>query len=54
MPDSWANALFDYDGQPTSDPTKGEPLQKWNGERPIEDLVFKIWDQPEHGVIKTG
>jgi serine/threonine-protein kinase SRPK3 len=54
MPGSWEDTLFDYDGQPTKDPTKGKPLEKWEGERPIKDLVCKIWDQPENGVVNTG
>jgi serine/threonine-protein kinase SRPK3 len=57
MPGSWEvreDILFDYDGQPTKEPTKGEPLEKWEGKRPFKDLVYKIWDQPENSVIKTG
>jgi serine/threonine-protein kinase SRPK3 len=54
MPGSWEDVLFDYDGQPTKEPTKGEPLEKWEGKRPIKDLVYKIWDQPESSIVKTG
>ncbi|RDL42170.1 Uncharacterized protein BP5553_02149 [Venustampulla echinocandica] len=54
MPSSWEDILFDYDGQPTKEPTKGEPLEKWEGKRPIKDLVFKIRDQPENSVVDTG
>lgn len=52
VPMLWEGTLFDYDGQPTTDPTKGEPLWKWKweNERPLKDLVYKIWDQPKNGV----
>jgi len=42
MPSSWKDILFNYDGQPTKEPTKGKPLEKWKGKRPIKDLVYKI------------
>ena len=54
MPGSWEDTLFDYDGQPTKDPTKGELIEKWKGKWPIKDLVYQIWDQPENNVVKTG
>lgn len=53
-PSSWGVTLFDYNGQPTKDTANGEPLEKWNTERPIKDLVFKIWDQPECNIALTG
>jgi serine/threonine-protein kinase SRPK3 len=42
MPSSWEDVLFDYNGQPTKEPTKGEPLEKWEGKQPIKDLIYKI------------
>ena len=44
LPGSWEFILFDYDGQPTKEPTKGSPLETWEGKRPIKDLIYKIWD----------
>jgi serine/threonine-protein kinase SRPK3 len=44
LPGSWEDILFDYDGQPTKEPTKGSPLETWEGKRPIKDLIYKIWD----------
>lgn len=35
IPDSWKNVLFDNDGQPTTDPTKGRPLELWGEKRPF-------------------
>lgn len=29
MSGSWEDVSFDYDGQPTKELTKGEPLEKW-------------------------
>lgn len=54
MPPEWQDTLWDYDGQPTKDPSKGEPLSKWEGERSLKDLVRGIWDQPEGNVVVTG
>jgi serine/threonine protein kinase len=54
LPSSWEDVLFDYDGQPTKDPTRGSPLETWEDNRPIKDLIYKIWDQPENSVVKTG
>lgn len=54
MPLEWQDTLWDYDGQPTKDPSKGKRLEKWEGERSLKDLVYKIWDQPEGDVVQTG
>ncbi len=54
IPGSWQDTLFDYDGQPTNDPAKGMPLEKWPDNRPLRDLVYNIYDQPENGVARTG
>ncbi|KAI1132257.1 kinase-like protein [Nemania abortiva] len=53
MPIEWQDTLWDYDGQPTKDPKKGKPLSKWQGERPLEDLVRRIWDQPKGDIVQT-
>jgi hypothetical protein len=49
---------MNYHRKPNSarrfNPTKGKPLEKWEGERPIEDPVNKIWDQPKNGVVNTS
>ncbi len=54
MPDSWQGTLFDHDGQPTRDPAKGMPLTKSPGKRPLRDLVYNIYDQPENGIARTS
>jgi len=54
MPREWQQTLWDDDGQPTKDPSKGEPLWKWEDERPLKDLVYKIWDEPEGRVVQSG
>lgn len=42
MPSLWEDILFNYNKQPTKQPTKGEPLKKWEDKQPIKDLVYKI------------
>lgn len=42
---SWREVLFGYDGQPTTDRTKGQPLELWGESRPIINLVQGIWDR---------
>jgi len=54
LPGSWGDTLFDYYGQPTKEPTKGSPLEPWEGKRSIKDLIYKIWDQPENSVVEAG
>jgi serine/threonine-protein kinase SRPK3 len=54
MPLEWQDTLWDYDGQPTKDPSRGRRFEKWEGERSLKDLVYKIWDQPEGDVVQTG
>ncbi|KAI1760345.1 kinase-like protein [Hypoxylon sp. FL1150] len=54
IPPEWQDTLWDYDGQPTKDPRKGRPISKWEGERPMKDLVYRIWDQPEGNIVQTG
>ncbi|KAH8771344.1 kinase-like domain-containing protein [Hyaloscypha finlandica] len=39
---------------PTKEPTKGSPLEPWEGKRSIKDLIYKIWDQPENSVVEAG
>ncbi|KAH6854697.1 kinase-like domain-containing protein [Chaetomium sp. MPI-CAGE-AT-0009] len=53
MPDSWQHILFDHQGQPTRDPSKGTPLAKSTDRRPLRDLVYNIYDKPENGVVET-
>jgi serine/threonine protein kinase len=53
-PISWGDVLFDYDGQPTTDSVKGPPLEIWDESRSLMDLVYKIWDQPQGGIVSTG
>ncbi|KAK3371934.1 kinase-like domain-containing protein [Podospora didyma] len=47
MPREWQQILWDEDGRPTREPGKGLPLQKWEDERPLKDLIYQIWDEPE-------
>lgn len=54
MPPEWEDTLWDYDGQPTKDPSKGKPFDPWEGERSLRDLVYRIWDQPDGDAIQTG
>lgn len=54
IPLEWQDTLWDYYGQPTKDPSKGKPLSKWEGERSLKDLVYRIWEQPEGNVVETG
>lgn len=56
LPDAWRDVLFDYEGQPTTDPEQGAPLKKpeVTYARPLRDLVYGIHDRPEDGVIETG
>ncbi|TGJ82365.1 hypothetical protein E0Z10_g6423 [Xylaria hypoxylon] len=51
MPSDWQQTLWDDDGQPTKDSSIGQPLCKWEDERPLKDLVYQIWDEPEGGVV---
>lgn len=54
IPDSWKNVLFDNDGQPTTDPTKGRPLELWGEKRPSVNLIQGIWDRPHGDMVNTG
>lgn len=38
IPDSWGKAIIDYDGQPTTDHTKGQPLELWDEVDQSSDL----------------
>lgn len=53
LPGSWEDTLFDYDGQPTKDTAKGEPLWKFPDKRPIKDRVYMIWDEPKNEHIRV-
>ncbi|RMD43857.1 hypothetical protein DV735_g1158, partial [Chaetothyriales sp. CBS 134920] len=56
MPLEWKDTLWDRDGWPTKDRTKGQPLEHgWNGpERSLQDIVYNIWDEPKDRIIHTG
>lgn len=55
IPQEWDNVLWDYDGQPTKDTSKGESLNRLDYEvRSLKDAVYSIWEQPKDLVILTG
>ncbi|KAK0706813.1 kinase-like domain-containing protein [Lasiosphaeria miniovina] len=54
MPQDWEEILWDDDGQPTKDSSKGESLEKLEGKRPLKNLVYQIWDEPDGRVVQTG
>lgn len=54
IPDSWKYVLFDNDGQHTTDPTKGRPLELWGEKRPLVSLIQGIWDRPHGDMVNTG
>ncbi|KAM7213633.1 Protein kinase-like domain containing protein [Rhypophila decipiens] len=56
LPPEWQEILWDDEGQPTRDPSKGMPLDKSEDElpRPLKGLVCKIWDGPEGRLVQTG
>lgn len=54
IPSDWQQTLWDDDGQPTKDSGKGRPLSRWEGKRPLKDLVYQIWDEPEGRVVQTS
>ncbi|WEW58184.1 hypothetical protein PRK78_003652 [Emydomyces testavorans] len=54
MPREWQQILWDDDGKPTKDPSKGKLLCKWEGQRPLKTLLYQIWDEPEGRVVQTG
>ncbi|KAI0459496.1 kinase-like protein [Xylaria acuta] len=54
MPSTWQQTLWDGNGKPTEDHTKGTLLTKWGDERPLKDLVYQIWDEPEGRVVQTS
>jgi serine/threonine protein kinase len=57
IPEKWQkDLLWDSEGRPTKDTSKGRPHdQWWEGEpRSLRDMVYNIWDEPEGGVMDTG
>ncbi|KAF2964201.1 hypothetical protein GQX73_g9374 [Xylaria multiplex] len=54
LPLEWRDTLWDDEGQPTKDPNKGALVEPWEDEQPLRDLVYRIWDQPDGDVVKTG
>jgi serine/threonine protein kinase len=54
MPPEWQDILWDDEGQPTKDPNKGHAFWKSEGAKPLKEMVYKIWDEPEGRAIQTG
>ncbi|ATY60334.1 kinase domain-containing [Cordyceps militaris] len=56
VPPSWQDTLWDSRGMPTKDASKGKPLKERHAinRRPLRDLVYKIWDEPNGRAIHTG
>ncbi len=58
IPCKWKDTiLWDSEGQPTKDPSKGEPFTKWweEGDSPtLRDIVYSIWDEPKGRTVQTG
>ncbi|EQK98522.1 Protein kinase-like domain protein [Ophiocordyceps sinensis CO18] len=49
MPRKWQDStLWDPQGQPTKDASKGKPHEQWwdGDERSLRDMVYNIWDEP--------
>ena len=52
IPNSWGVPLFDFYGPGLHKTlSKGKPLTTWFEKRTLKDLVNKIWDQPENGIV---
>ncbi len=56
IPREWQDTLWDSDGFPTKDASKGEPLVEWTDdrERSLRDIVRNVWDEPNGRVVDTG
>ncbi|KAF1841475.1 kinase domain-containing protein [Cucurbitaria berberidis CBS 394.84] len=57
MPRKWHDTtLWDSQGRPTKDPSKGKPHKQWweGDERSLKDIVYNIWDEPKSRVVQTG
>src|SRR3569833_2662213 len=55
LPSAWKDTLFDYDGQPTKDQSKGSPIWKLPDAVPLRDWIARnIWDKPnDDGVAES-
>lgn len=57
IPCKWKDTiLWDSQGQPTKDPSKGRPYEhRWEGDkRSLQDMVYNIWDEPEGRTVQTS
>lgn len=57
MPRNWQDTvLWDSQGQPTKDVSKGKPHEQWwdGDERSLRDMVYNIWDEPKDRIVQTG
>lgn len=55
VPYKWQDILWDSNGLPTKDASKGKPLVKWgDDERSLRDIIYTIWDEPDGRVVHTG
>ena len=55
MPHAWDSTLWDSNGMPTKDASKGTPLLPWSdGARSLRDLVYNIWDEPDGRAIQRA
>lgn len=56
VPHTCKDTLWDSRGMPTKDASKGKPLREPHADdrRPLRDLVYKIWDEPNGRAIHTG
>ncbi|KAF7559981.1 hypothetical protein G7046_g4166 [Stylonectria norvegica] len=57
MPPDWQDSvLWDHDGQPTKDASKGKPHRQWRdgGERSLRGIICNIWDEPKNRIVDTG
>lgn len=57
IPRKWQDTiLWDSQGQPTKDPSKGKPHEQWweGDERSLQDMVYNIWDEPKGRIVQTG
>lgn len=57
MPPEWQETtLWDSQGRPTKDPSKGKPHEQWwaGRQQSLRDIVYDIWDEPEGRIVQTG
>ncbi|KAF7560860.1 hypothetical protein G7046_g3291 [Stylonectria norvegica] len=46
IPTSWGEPLFDDDGDPTADKTKGTPVERTTEKKSLRQWISETWDQP--------